>query len=55
MKEQEETLRKAISYCIELYDNKEATNRIMQFIKDDRSLHLLLTVHGYTSVVAKET
>lgn len=43
MTEQEETLRKAISYCIEFYDNKEATSRIMQFIKDDRALQLLKT------------
>lgn len=43
MTEQEETLRKAISYCIEFYDNKEATNRIIQFIKDDRALQLLQT------------
>lgn len=43
MKDQEETLRKAISYCIDFYDNKEATNRIMQFIKDDRALQLQQT------------
>ena len=36
--EQEESLRKAISYCIQYYDNNEATNRIMEFIKDDRAL-----------------
>lgn len=31
--EQEETLRQALSYCIDVYDNEEATNRIIEFIK----------------------
>lgn len=41
--EQEETLRQALSYCIDVYDNEEATNRIIQFIKDDQPLQLLQT------------
>lgn len=39
----EEILRKAISYCIEFFDNEEATTRIMQFIEDDRVLQLQQT------------
>ena len=40
-------LRKAISYCIENYSNEEATNRIMEFIKDDRALLKLINLNRF--------
>ena len=40
-KQREESLRKAISYCIENFDVNKATSRLIQFIKDEQAINVI--------------
>ncbi len=37
--QREESLRKAISYCIENFDVNKATSRLIEFIKDEEAIN----------------
>lgn len=44
--QKKETLRKALTYCIENFETNKAVSRILEFIENDREITKQLSING---------